>query len=274
MKRTILSLIISCFFCACSVLDTEKSDAENIQSSLFKVSSLEDSTYLESSLLFQRQFQQNLAETQASEFISGKESSSLKDQLMQQNSAILGAALNINHYAKDLMQGLVTNLQEVNSTTPVAVVSFVMLDSDFNQSNLLGNQIAESLIHEIHKFGIPVIDYKTTGFIRITARGDFAFSKDHAELGERLVANYIVGGTMTKHKNGYLVNARIVDLKSKAVVATAQNFIPNEIADALIAKNSETARLASPPPNLKKETVLEESNKPLNNTQKISLIGK
>jgi hypothetical protein len=112
-----------------------------------------------------------------------------------------------------------------------------MLDSDYNQSNLLGNQMAESLIHEIHKFGIPVIDYKTTGFIRITEQGDFAFSKDYEDLGDSFTAKYIVGGTMLKHKEGYLINARIVGLESKAVVASAQSFIPNNISDALLANS-------------------------------------
>jgi hypothetical protein len=76
----------------------------------------------------------------------------------QESPSISATKLNINHYARGLMQDLVANLQYVNSSTPLAVVSFVMLDSDYNQSSLLGNQMAESLIHEIHKFGIPVID--------------------------------------------------------------------------------------------------------------------
>jgi|TARA_B110000908_G_C10224403_1_gene437129 TolB-like protein len=152
----------------------------------------------------------------------------------QKTSSISATKLNINHYAKGLMQDLVANLQYVNSTTPLAVVSFVMLDSDYNQSSLLGNQIAESLIHETHKFGIPVIDYKTTGFVRITEQGDFAFTKDYKELPGDMAAKYILGGTMLKHKEGYLINARIVGLKSKEVVASAQHFIPNEIVKDLI----------------------------------------
>jgi hypothetical protein len=108
-----------------------------------------------------------------------------------------------------------------------------MLDSNYNDSNLLGIQIAESLIHEVHKFGIPVIDFKTTGFIRITEQGDFAFSKDYQDFSGEMPARYIVGGTMLKHINGYLVNARIVGVHSQAVVASAQSLKPNSVSDPI-----------------------------------------
>ncbi|MEP2653353.1 MAG: FlgO family outer membrane protein, partial [Paraglaciecola sp.] len=144
---------------------------------------------------------------------------------------------NINHYIKNLTNQLMSNLKKVNTNTPVAVVSFVMLDSDYNQSSLLGNQISESLIHEIHTHGIPVIDFKTTGYVRVTEKGDFAFSKDYEDFDSKLPADFVVGGTLLKHKDGYLINARIVDFISKSVMATAQNFIPNEIADSLLVNS-------------------------------------
>lgn len=140
----------------------------------------------------------------------------------------------INYYIRGLMQDLVANLQYVNSTTSIAVVSFVMLDSNYNVSNLLGIQIAEGLMHEVHKFGIPVIDFKTTGYIRVTEQGDFAFSKDYGDFSGDMPANYILGGTMLKHIDGYLINARIVGVKSQVVVASAQNFIPNSVSDSIL----------------------------------------
>jgi hypothetical protein len=98
----------------------------------------------------------------------------------------------------------------------------------------LGIQIAESLIHEVHKFGIPVIDFKTTGYIRVTEQGDFAFSKDFEDFSGEMPARYIVGGTMLKHSDGYFINARIVGVKSQAVVASAQSFIPNSVSDPIL----------------------------------------
>ena len=88
-------------------------------------------------------------------------------------------------------------------------------------------------MHEIHQFGIPVVDYKVTDFIRITNEGDFIFSRDVNELSDQVAIDYILSGTIVRHQAGYLINARIIGLQSKAIVASAQGFIPNDVAKAL-----------------------------------------
>jgi TolB-like protein len=204
--------------------DSEFGIDEQYQNDAF-IEDFEDGTHLASSVSFNNQFRQNFR--QRNDFAT---IAKLKATLRHQNSS----HYDINHYVRGLMQDLVANLQYVNATTPVAVVSFVMLDSDYNDANLLGIQIAESLIHEVHKFGIPVIDFKTTGYIRVTEQGDFAFSKDFEDFSGDMPARYIVGGTMLKNADGYLINARIVGVKSQAVVASAQSFIPNSVSDPIL----------------------------------------
>ena len=250
MKLSTLGLLASSTLCGCATFVDENTNGVSDENSQelyisFITQTSESPTPFESSLMFKHQFQDRFANSNSAE-LSKEMGQSYSTHLQhtdgmqnskqghQESPSISATKLNINHYARGLMQDLVANLQYVNSTTPLAVVSFVMLDSDYNQSSLLGNQMAESLIHEIHKFGIPVIDYKTTGFVRITEQGDFAFTKDYKELPGDMAAKYIVGGTMLKHTEGYLINARIVGLKSKEVVASAQHFIPNEIVKDLI----------------------------------------
>ncbi len=146
----------------------------------------------------------------------------------------------INYYIRGLMQDLVSNMQYVNSTTPVAVTSFALLDAlegDHKEANVLGKQISESLMHEIHKFGIPVIDYKTLDFIEITANGDFILSRDTTKLRTDLPMRYVVAGTLTGYQGGYLINARVIGIESKAVVASAQSFIPAHISGALMGSD-------------------------------------
>ena len=84
-------------------------------------------------LLIQNQHAQALVEQQAAE----AENSRNTEELEQ----------NINYYVRGLMQDLIANLQYVNSTTPLAVTSFPILDGDYNKTNLLGKQIAESFMH-------------------------------------------------------------------------------------------------------------------------------
>ena len=120
---------------------------------------------------------------------------------------------------------MLTSSSFVNAKTPVAVASFVDL-KNLETTNWLGNQLAESFVHELQRHGLVVIDYKTTGHIRVTKKGDYVFSRDWQELPERQIIDYVVSGTMLEQENGVLVNARMIGIQSKVVVATAQSFIP------------------------------------------------
>jgi TolB-like protein len=133
------------------------------------------------------------------------------------------------HAINDVVKGLAYQMLEssafVNAKTPVAVTSFVNL-KDLESTNWLGNQIAENFVHELQRHGLVVIDYKTTGHIRVTKDGDYVFSRDWKELPERQIIDYVVAGTMMEQENGVLVNARMIGIQSRVVVATAQSFIP------------------------------------------------
>ena len=134
------------------------------------------------------------------------------------------------HAINDVVKGLAYQMLEsssfVTAKTPVAVASFVELD-DLETTNWLGNQLAESFVHELQRHGLVVIDFKTTGHIRVTKEGDYVFSRDWKELPERQIIDYIVAGTMIEQENGIIVNARMIGIQSKVVVATAQSFIPH-----------------------------------------------
>ncbi|MCJ8320770.1 MAG: FlgO family outer membrane protein [Colwellia sp.] len=133
------------------------------------------------------------------------------------------------HAINDVVKGLAYQMLEsssfVTTETPVAVASFVDL-KDLESTNWLGNQLAESFIHELQRHGLIVVDFKTTGHIRVTSEGDYVFSRDWKELPERQIIDYVVTGTMIEQKGGILVNARMIGIKSKVVVASSQSFIP------------------------------------------------
>ena len=150
--------------------------------------------------------------------------------------AYKGKPLNkhVGDYVKNLAQDLIANMEYVSDKTPVGVTHFALLDSDLQQTTLLGRQMAESFMHELHKFRIPVIDFKATDYIRITEQGDFVLSRDYLELNGSLPIEYVLTGTMTKHQGGVLVNARILGMESRAVVASAQTLVPFYVVDALI----------------------------------------
>jgi len=133
------------------------------------------------------------------------------------------------HAINDVVKGLAYQMLEsstfVTPKTPIAVASFVDL-KNLETTNSLGNQLSESFIHEMQRHGLVVIDFKTTGHIRVTADGDYVFSRDWQELPERQIIDYVVTGTMMQQNEGVLVNARMIGMQSRVVVATAQSFIP------------------------------------------------
>ena len=134
------------------------------------------------------------------------------------------------HAINDVVKGLAYQMLEsssfVNPKTPIAVASFVNL-KDLESTNWLGNQLSENFVHELQRHGLVVIDFKTTGHIRVTKEGDYVFSRDWQELPERQIIDYVVAGTMMKQENGILINARMIGMQSRVVVATAQSFIPS-----------------------------------------------
>ena len=140
----------------------------------------------------------------------------------------------IGDYVKNMTQDLIANMEYVNEKTPIGVTHFALIDTDLQTTDLLGRQMAESFVHELHKFRVPVIDFKATDYIRITTDGDFVLSRDYRELSSGLPIEYVLTGTMAKHQGGVLVNARILGIESRAVVASAQMLVPFYVVDALI----------------------------------------
>jgi len=131
----------------------------------------------------------------------------------------------INDVVKGLAFQMLDNSAFVNTKAPVAVASFVNL-KDLESTNWLGNQLSESFVHELQRHGLLIVDFKTTGHIRVTKDGDYVLSRDWQELPERQIIDYVVTGTMIEQAGGVIVNARMIGIESKVVVATAQAFIP------------------------------------------------
>ena len=131
----------------------------------------------------------------------------------------------INDVVKGLAYQMIESSSFVTPQTPIAVASFVNL-KDLESTNWLGNQLSENFVHELQRHGLIIVDFKTTGHIRVTKDGDYVFSRDWQELPERQIIDYVVTGTMMEQDGGVMVNARMIGMQSRVVVATAQSFIP------------------------------------------------
>lgn len=139
----------------------------------------------------------------------------------------------MNHFVKldNYVEQMAIELSDLLSetqdmSTELAVASFVRLDGTLQTSDQLGNQLAETFMHQLHRFGYQVVDTKLLDNVHITRMGDYVFSRKSKSRFNSEAAEYVLSGTMLYREKGVLVNARVMSLESKKVVATTSKMIP------------------------------------------------
>jgi TolB-like protein len=132
----------------------------------------------------------------------------------------------LNDYASQLAMKLMDNATRLTHQDMVGVASFVRLNHSLNESTVLGNQLSEYLIAELQDFGLAIVDFKLAGGITVTPVGDFVLTRSGKALAKQVEMDHVVTGTIIEDDRGVRVNARIVSLENKQVVASADVYIP------------------------------------------------
>lgn len=153
----------------------------------------------------------------------------------QQVNADKQPMLTINEYSRALVHELMSNHRAAEETGMVGVTDFTYVDSGLDQGSVLSNHLSEAIMYDLLKFGVAVLDYKVTDYIRVTPSGDFALSRDFNELSAELPIRFVVTGTMTAHKSGVLLNARLIRIDTKQVISAARTFVPESVVSAVIS---------------------------------------
>ena len=133
--------------------------------------------------------------------------------------------------ADELFEGILPN-----DKVRFAVATFVpvtTLQFDPNNQNplmLLGHQLEQGMITEASKRGFIAQDYKATNDIIIEKSADRVFSRDVDDLYlHHHSIDFYISGTIVEQQAGAIVNARIINVKSKDVVAAATQFFPSDL---------------------------------------------
>jgi TolB-like protein len=141
---------------------------------------------------------------------------------------------NAELYTFRLAQELFSNMQ-ADRQYRYAVAGFVPVTS--MQANLdeqgplmlLGHQLEQGLITEAVRRGYVAQDFKATNSIIMTDSHDRALSRDLSHLSELQSVDYYITGTISPQQNGAMVNARVINVRNKDVVAAATSFFPAEL---------------------------------------------
>ncbi|WP_226992177.1 FlgO family outer membrane protein [Aliiglaciecola lipolytica] len=144
-------------------------------------------------------------------------------------------ALGNVEYHTSLLANELFSRVSANRDYRYAVVSFVPvtnLQFDKNHQHplrLLGHQLSEGMVTEASRRGFITQDYKITNDILITKEAEYALSRDVSRLAPLQNVDFYIAGTITEQQEGAIVNARIVHVESKDVVASATKFFPAEL---------------------------------------------
>lgn len=136
-------------------------------------------------------------------------------------------------FTATLAQQLVDNASIEAKNAKVGVTHMVGVTSQYDRSSALSQVLSEQLMLELHRRHWNVMDFKTTNFIRVTKNGDFALTRDYLELDEIMPISHVVVGTLSNHRDGVMVNMRLVDINTKNVASVAQVFIPESVVRQL-----------------------------------------
>lgn len=147
----------------------------------------------------------------------------------------------LNDYASQLAMELMDNATRLTHQDMVGVASFVRLNHTLDDAPILGNQLSEYLIAELQDFGLAIVDFKLAGGITVTPIGDFVFTRKGERLAKQVEMDHVVTGTIIEDDRGVRVNARIVSLNNKQVVASANVYIPAFIVTDLNKIDSQQA---------------------------------
>lgn len=138
-----------------------------------------------------------------------------------------------SHYVNQMAQQLADNATIDLQRSTIGVTTFTNVTSDYNEGTPFAQTLAQQLMTEMHRNNMPLMDFKTTDFIRVTDDGDFALTRDYLEVNEILPITHVVVGTWAQHRAGMMVSARLVDINSKDVVSVAQTFFPEQVVRQL-----------------------------------------
>lgn len=144
----------------------------------------------------------------------------------------------LEHYTSRLASNLLQQLAGHKLPQPalpqLSVASFLPLNT-LNLSTVdaderaLANQLADSMLSHALASGYTAYDYRLRSELLLLAEHEQALSRQTAELNAAPLANAILSGSYVVQEDGYVVNARIIDIKTKQVLAAVTDYIPGNV---------------------------------------------
>ena len=166
--------------------------------------------------------------------VSGCSSSQTTSQRTPPEMQVTSALGNVEYHTYLLANELFADVTPSRQYR-YAVVGFVPVDTmkyDPNHQQplmMLGHQLEQGMITEASKRGFSTKEFKLSNDIIVSERSDQILTRDIDRLSAIEVVDFYITGTLVYQESGAVVNARIVNARSKDVVAAATRFFPADL---------------------------------------------
>lgn len=129
-----------------------------------------------------------------------------------------------------LADRLLDQMPRIRANQTLAISSIVNLDQ-LDKTDGFGRQLSESMYSAFDSRGVHLVEPRLTGHLTmVPASGEFALSRDAADLVKKMNITYMLVGSYQPSRSGIHVNVRIIRLSDRAVVSAAYEFFPADIA--------------------------------------------
>ncbi|MCJ8294159.1 MAG: FlgO family outer membrane protein [Colwellia sp.] len=134
---------------------------------------------------------------------------------------------------KRLADQLYLNVEPNKQAANIAVGTFTDLTTlQGSQESLalktLGLQLEDGLMTESVQRGFKVIEYRLRQNLTITKDANLMLSRELKFINEHQNINYFLTGTIALRDENILINARLVNVKSKEIVAAATSALTSK----------------------------------------------
>jgi TolB-like protein len=118
----------------------------------------------------------------------------------------------------------------------------------------LGALLQESISTNLTKAGANVMEIKSANAIYLTPTSELILSRVGEKIASKTMADYVLTGVMTPSEYGTVINAKLINLHNKQIVAAARQVIApldstnthqhsSTVKDGLLYRDDSTKRL-------------------------------
>lgn len=135
----------------------------------------------------------------------------------------------INEYTEQMVHVLFQKISQKNIEQAIAVPPFIYLSST-EEDNQLNTGIAEAFVVDMQNIGLPVAEFALTNASDEEQRDFLSYLE---ALSESPNFGYVLKGTMRERGHGTMIYAKIINVKTKKVIASTSKFLPKYLASLL-----------------------------------------